>query len=119
MKPKYRNEFVEYIKELLEGHIDISVRPMFGGFGLYSNKQMFGLIADNELYFKADPAASKVFQELGSDPFTYERNGKTIAMSYWKVPDEVLENTKLLKQWIDLASQSSRASKSKQKGGRV
>lgn len=113
MKPKYHNEFVEYIRELLEYHIALSVRPMFGGFGLYRNKYMFGLIADNELYFKADAVASKVFSNAGAEPFTYERKGKKIAMSYWKVPDEILENPKLCRQWIDLAYQSACAIKSK------
>jgi DNA transformation protein and related proteins len=74
---------------------------MFGGCGLYLNKKIFAIIIDDELYFKADKAIAEEFKALGSRPFTYKRENKTIAMCYWYVPLEVLEDQELLKAWFN------------------
>ena len=86
---------------------------MFGGFGLYCNEIMFALIADSELYFKADSKSAEFFKEPGSEPFTYENKGRSIKMSYWKVLPEVLEGHETLKSWYDMAYKAAIDQKSK------
>lgn len=49
-----RNEFVEYLLELLEPSGGVRAKAMFGGFGIYRDNLMFGLVADDILYFKVD-----------------------------------------------------------------
>ncbi len=79
----------------------IKSRAMFGGYGLYKNSVIFGLIAEGNLYFKVGTANLADYQAAKSKPFTYKRvSGKPISMSYWKVPDAVLKNEKLLIEWI-------------------
>lgn len=97
------NEFLEYTRETLQPFGLDKIRPMFGGFGLYYNEVMFALIADNELYFKADGKSAQFFKESGSEPFSYESKGRRIKMSYWKVLPEVLEDSDTLKTWYDMA----------------
>lgn len=89
--------FVDYIIDLLSDYGNITKRYMFGGCSLYLNKKIFAIIIDDELYFKADKATAEEFQELGSRPFTYKRGDKIIAMCYWYVPAEVIEDSDLLK----------------------
>ena len=43
--------------------------------------------------------------QFDSEPFSYERNGKIIKMSYWKVPPEILEDQELLEQWLRVSLQ--------------
>ncbi len=92
-------EFCDHMLDLLS-HIDgISARAMFGGFGLYKGGVMFALIADDVLYYKTGPNNQPDFEDAGSEPFTYGGKSKPIQMSYWQVPEDVLENQDDLQQW--------------------
>lgn len=80
----------------------IKSRAMFGGYGLYKNGVIFGIIAEGELYFKVDATNISNYQEAKSTPFTYVKSsGKPVSMSYWKVPASILKNEKVLNQWIE------------------
>ena len=94
----------------------ITARAMFGGHGLYKDGVIFGLIADDELYFKTGDSNQKDYEAAGSRPFTYEgKKGKRIAMSYWEVPPDVLENRTEIGVWINKAAKASlKAKKEKQ-----
>jgi DNA transformation protein and related proteins len=74
---------------------------MFGGYGLYFNKTIFAIIIDDELYFKADSDLGQEYQQTGSYPFTYQKNDKTVALSYWYAPSEIIENEDSFKNWFD------------------
>ena len=92
--------FVDYIIDLLSDFGNISARRMFGGYGLYLNKIIFAIIIDDELYFKADSDLAIEYKKAGSYPFTYQKNDKTVALSYWYVPAEIIEAQDLLKNWF-------------------
>lgn len=91
------SEFRDYVvHDLLAEISGISTKKMFGGFGLYKNGAIFGIIADNEFYFKTDEAIQGEFEKYGSRPFTYERRGKIIALkSYWLVTEEMMSDGKI------------------------
>ena len=91
--------FKEYVIDQLRDFGGAGARAMFGGFGIYKGGVMFGLIADDELYFKVDDTNRPDYETRKSKPFVYEGKGKPISMSYWRVPDDVLEDTDQLKAW--------------------
>jgi DNA transformation protein len=94
------DEFVDYVTDQLSGCADVSVRKMFGGAGLYCDGVMFGLIADDVAYLKVDDLNREDFVKAGSGPFNpYPDKGKSIVMSYYEIPVDVLENPELLGQW--------------------
>ncbi len=95
-----KNSFVNYIVDILSEVSNIRVRSMFGGYGIYCDKIIFAIIINDDLYFKADESLSEEFNIFGSFPFTYKRYDKIIAMRYWYVPAEVIENIDLLKDWF-------------------
>jgi DNA transformation protein and related proteins len=76
---------------------------MFGGAGIYRDGVMFGLIAGNEIYLKADDETVARFREAGSRAFVYSREGKAATMSYWSLPDAALDDPDIVKTWADLA----------------
>jgi DNA transformation protein and related proteins len=99
-------EFHDYIIEDVLGHIPgITSRAMFGGYGIYKDKKIFAIIAEGELYFKAHgPADVTFFKTEGSHPFEYaKKDGKRYSMSYWLVPDGVLEDREKLEMWLEKA----------------
>lgn len=92
----------------------VTGRGMFGGYGIFMEGLMFGLIADNELYFKAGDQNRSSFEAKGSAPFTYQGKSKPIQMSYWKVPADIFNDTNALVEWgTEAFSAASRAKKKK------
>lgn len=91
--------FKDYVVDQLRALGGASARAMFGGFGIYKGGVMFGLIASDELYFKVDETNQPDFAARKSKPFVYEGKGKPISMSYWRVPDDVLEDPDEIKTW--------------------
>ena len=50
---KSTSDFAIYVEEDLLGHLDgISIRGMFGGFGVYQNGLIFAMIVEDEVYMK-------------------------------------------------------------------
>ena len=99
--PKEHNEFLEYILELFEPSGGISTRRMFGGYAIRKNDVPIALIFQDEIYFKVDDSNRPDYEKMNSKPFTYEKKGKTITVSNWKLPIEILEDTDTLMQWIE------------------
>ncbi len=65
---------------------------MFGGYGLYHDGVVFGLISDELLYLKADDSTAHFFQNKGLEQFTYTKADKLIKMSYFLAPEEIYED---------------------------
>lgn len=107
----YNNEYIEYVKDLLSSFSSLIFKRMFGGYGVFKGNIMVALIAYNELYLKADDESAKYFSSCGSEPFTYKRGEKIIALSYWKLTPEVQEDQELLKEWFYLALNSAKNAK--------
>lgn len=101
------NEYANFILDLFAQYGHITIRAMFGGYGIYKNSVIFGLIVDDEVYFKVNNTNRQQYIDRGSEAFSYERNGKIIRMSYWKLPIEILESPEELKGWIDQSYQIS------------
>ena len=95
-----RSSFVDYIIDLLSPLGDLKAKAMFGGYGIYCNNIIFAIIVNDDLYFKTDKMLSKEFESDGSYPFTYKARGKTIALSYYKVTVEVIEDEEKLRSWF-------------------
>jgi len=100
-----QNEFVEYVtKDLLAELTGVTSRAMFGGYGIYKDGIIFGMIVDDELYLKVDDTNKKEYQKMGSTPFTYKsKEGKEISMSYWKISGEILEDRERLTDLADIS----------------
>ena len=97
------SEFVVSLLELIEPIGPVSWRRMFGGYGLYMEGVMMALVADDELYLKTDAQSQAEFARVDSEPFGYEKNGKTLQMSYWKAPEVVFDEPEDMLHWVQLA----------------
>jgi len=97
------SEFTEYLIELFELFGQVSARKMFGGYGIYHRGLMFGLVADDSLYLKADEATAPQFVSRGLGQFEYNKAGKMIKMSYYLAPAEALEDPEQAAIWARLS----------------
>ena len=98
------NGFTAYIlDEVLRDIAGINHRRMFGGYGLYKDGIIFGMIINDTLFFKLTPKSKILFNEFDTSPFTYThtKSGKTVIMPYFEVPEEIIENKNTLNEWVD------------------
>lgn len=94
--------FHDYVVHDLLGNISgIASRAMFGGWGIYKSKLIFGIIAGGELYFKVGIENRSEFERMGSHPFVYTGHKKPVTMSYWLVPEDVLEDRERLRDLME------------------
>ena len=97
-----KSDFVDYVvQDLLSELSGVRARSMFGGWGIYKDDAIFAIIVEDQLYFKVDDTNKSTYQQHGSKPFTYRSRGKSISMSYWEVPAEVIEDREEIKRWAE------------------
>jgi DNA transformation protein len=111
-------ELVQRVLGLLLALGPVHARRMFGGYGLFLDGTMFALIDRNRLYIKADDRTKADFAAAGAEPFTYRRQGKRIALSYWLAPEGSLASPGSLLPWARLgveAATRGRAAKARKK----
>lgn len=104
---------VEHLMPL--GHA--TARAMFGGFGIYLDGVIVALVAEDVAYLKADAINQPDFEAAGSQPFTYDGANRTVAMSYWEIPAEVLEDPEELRTWAAKARAASLRARGAAAGG--
>ena len=102
-----KNDFVEYLLELLHDFGNVRARAMFGGYGIYKNDLMFAIVAENTLYLKVDEENKIEFERADLGPFVYENKGKEFSMSYHLAPADALDNANELIVWADKGYQAA------------
>ena len=93
------SEFVDNLKEVFAQFGSVSAKRMFGGYGIYHDHLMFGLVSDEVLYLKADDRSADAFSKKGLQPFEYEKNGKKIKIAYYMAPEEIFDDPEIAKEW--------------------
>lgn len=102
-----RSELLDYVIDAMTPLGHARGRAMFGGWGIYLDGLIAGIIAWDTLYLKVDERNRADYEAAGSQPFRYEGKGKPIAMSYWEVPAEILEDPERLREWVAQAHAAS------------
>ena len=105
---------MDYVIDQFAAWDKVSARKMFGGAGLYCDGMMFGLIADDVAYLKVDDSNREDFVKAGSSAFNpYPEKDKSIVMSYYEIPADVLEDREHLSKWAERALAVAKAKKKK------
>ena len=112
-----QREYVAHIVDRLQFIGPVESRSMFGGFGMFLEGLMFGLVAGNELYLKVDTQNLQDYEDLGLQAFSFEKNGRQIKMSYYQAPEEATEDAELLSDWASNAYDAAMRAAAK-KGGK-
>jgi DNA transformation protein len=106
--------FKEFLENLFLSFGPVSIRNMFSGAGVYAEGVMFAILVNDTLYLKADAVSARDFAAEGKAPFASRRKGRApIHMSYWEVPDRLLEDPDELAVWARRAHAVALAAKNK------
>ena len=103
----------ERISELFAGCGRVSVRRMFGGAGIFAEGLMIGLVSNGDIFLKADDETSPAFEREGLKPFTYGAKRRRVVMSFWRMPERLLDDADELAQWAKAALGAARRAAAK------
>ena len=93
------SEFQSFLEDLFAPLGGVRFRRMFSGLGIYRDGVMFALVANDVLYFKADDTTRGAFEDEGCAPFRYEARGKSVTMSYWRLPERLFDEPEEFRDW--------------------
>src|SRR5512138_1251689 len=93
-------EYLDYIIDQLRSFGTVTAKRMFGGAGLYREGKVFGLVAEDVVYFKVNDGNRKDYTDAGMGPF---KPFGSYAMGYYEVPADVLEDPDELALWAGKA----------------
>ena len=103
--------FRDLVEGLLAGFGAVQIKSMFGSAGVSADGITFGIIADDRFYLKADDGNRAGFETEGKSQFVYQGQGKPVAMSYWQVPDRLLDDPEEIAAWARRALAVARRAK--------
>jgi DNA transformation protein and related proteins len=116
--------YLTYVIDQLGGTRVATTRRMFGCVGLYQAELFFGVIDDDVVFLRVDDASRPAYVERGMRPLRPLKSKPDIAMeNYYQLPDEVLEDSDELGDWVRqalaaaaAAPRKGKARKSKRRG---
>jgi DNA transformation protein len=100
-------DLIAHLQDVAADFGALSARRMFGGYGIYHDGVMIGLISDEVLYLKVDDQSRERFRAADSGPFLYTRRGETVPTSYWSVPEAAMESPQDMRPWLVLAYEAA------------
>jgi DNA transformation protein and related proteins len=113
------SEFCDYLMDRLAPLGEPSYKFMFGGFGIYVDGLMTGIVVDDVLMLRADDENRPHYEARGIGPFQpYPEKGMG-TMPYYTVPDDVFEDQDLFVEWAGRSREAAlRTQAAKQKKGK-
>ena len=104
--PKDRSYLDYILGDVLKDLSPVSAKAMFGGWGLYLDGLIFGIVIDGEFYVKVAAADRDELKRLGGRAFAYRRRSREVSLSYWLVPGPLLDEPENLIEVIRRATAS-------------
>ena len=96
-------DYLDYLHDLFSAFAPVTTRAMFGGYGIYRDGTIVGIVVEEAIYLKVDAQTRAAFEAAGSAPFVYEAKGKRVPMSYWSVPEDALDSPQEFRPWAQRA----------------
>ena len=94
------NEFCDHLMDRLAPLGAPSYKFMFGGYGLYLDGLMMGIVSHGVLWLRTDDVNRPDYETRGLKPFQpMTKNGPMGVMPYYTVPDDVFEDQDAFLEW--------------------
>jgi len=103
------DDFAVFLREQLAPLGRVTMRRMFGKTGVFCDGLMLGMVTDNTLYFRVDDHNRTIFEEAEAfPPLNYEKQGRSIDLAFWRVPERLLDEPDELVTWARVALAAAR-----------
>lgn len=104
--------YLTFVIDQLSGLGGVTSARMFGGTGLYRDGAIFGLIAEDILYFKVDDSSRDAYEQREMPALRpVASKPQLVSKNYYQVPAEVIDDPDTLYEWAQWALSASRAKK--------
>lgn len=119
-----QNEFCDHLMDRLAPLGKPSYRFMFGGYGIYLDGLIVGIVVDDVLLLRADEKNRPDYETRGIGPFHPYPEKMSSTMPYYTVPDDVFEDQDVFQEWAGrsreaaLRVQAAKKAKGKRKPNR-
>jgi DNA transformation protein and related proteins len=101
--------FAEFLREQLAPLGPLTMRRMFGKTGVFCDGLMLGMVTQDTLYFRVDDGNRATFHEAEAfPPLNYAKQGSTIDLSFWRVPERLFDEPDELVVWAQAALAAAR-----------
>ena len=100
-------DYKEFVRELLAPLGAVTIKPFFGGLEAKYGDVQFAWVLSDTLYFKVDDENRQDYIDAGSGPFTYEGKSRPVEMSYYRVPDALMNDPGGIAEWAERAHQAA------------
>jgi DNA transformation protein and related proteins len=113
------SEFCDHLMDRLAPLGTPSYKFMFGGYGIYLDGLMMGLVSNDVLWLRTDDENRPDYEARGIKPFQpMSKNGPMGVMPYYTVPDDILDDQDDFVEWAKKARDAAvRHSEAKAKKG--
>ena len=96
--------YAEFLREQLAPLGRVTLRRMFGKTGVFCDGVMLGMVTENTLYFRVDEENRETFREAAAfPPLNYAKQGETIDLAFWRVPERLFDESDELIAWARAA----------------
>jgi DNA transformation protein len=90
-------ELIEHYEDVLAPLGEVESQPMFSGAGFSKNGFTFAMLIQDELFMRVDDETRPQFEAAGSEPFSYDADGKRVVMRrYFSVPEDAADNAEMI-----------------------
>lgn len=96
------------IEDLFRPFGPVTIKRMFGGYGIYVDGLMFALETGGEIYLKTDSESLPRFEARGLKPFAFDSRRGRMTTSYRLLPEEARDDETELRTWAALALETAR-----------
>ncbi|MBR0679105.1 TfoX/Sxy family protein [Roseomonas eburnea] len=103
------DSFAAFLREQLAPLGRLTMRRMFGKSGVFCEGAMLAMVSDDVLYLRVDDGNREMFAEAAaSPPLSYEKGSDSIDLSFWQVPERLLDDPEELVAWARAALAAAR-----------
>ena len=96
-------DYLDYLHDLFSAFAPVTTRAMFGGYGIYRDGTIVGIVVEEAIYLKVDAQTRAAFEAAGSAPFVSAATRKRVPRSDWAVPEDALDAPQEFRPWAQRA----------------
>jgi DNA transformation protein len=96
------------IEDMFSALGPVTIKPMFGGKGIYHNGNIIAVEFQGDILLKADTTTAPAFKAAGATQWAYEgKAGKPVNMPYWSIPADAFDDSGIMARWVKLAYEAA------------
>ncbi|WP_439029069.1 TfoX/Sxy family protein [Gordonia terrae] len=99
------------IAEFFDSVGQVSIRPVFGGKGIYLNGKIIAFQRKDELLVKGDKKAAAKIEKAGGVRMSYRRRKgrrQKVYLPYWSVPESAYDDADEMARWVKIGVDASK-----------